>query len=362
MQVGQLFGAPIVVAPSWLLFLAWITWQFAPVVENSVPGIGSARYAVSLSFGVFLGLSVLAHEVAHATTARVFGVPLDRIVLTAIAGHSALGREPDTPRRMFLVAGAGPLANLLIAAAAWGGYRALPANTVGWVLTAGLALTNGVVGIYNLLPGLPLDGGQMLRSIVWAVTRNARTGVVVGAWAGRVLGAATAAFGLYLLSRPDRALQGDGAWALLIAAVMLIASTAVLRQQAMRDRLPALSTRALARRALPVTGDLPLAEAVRRAQESHARGLVIVDGLGQPTAVVNEAAVMATPVARRPWVSVSSVSRAVSAADLVPVSLDGEELLRRLQSFPAPEYVVVEADGMVYGVLAASDVAAALQH
>jgi Zn-dependent protease len=361
LQVGQLFGAPIIVAPSWLLFLAWITWQFAPVVENSVPGIGTARYAVSASFGISLGLSVLAHEVAHAATARAFGIPLDRIVLTAIAGHSALGREPETPRRMFLVAGAGPVANLVIAAGAWAGFRTLPHATVGSVLAAGLALTNGVVGIYNLLPGLPLDGGQMLRSVVWAVSHNPRTGVIAGAWAGRLLGAATAVAGLYLLSRPDSGLQGDGIWALLIAGVMLIASSAVLRQQALRDRLPRLSVRDLTRRALPVAGDLPLAEAVRRAQESHARGLVIVDGRGQPTAVVNEAAVMATPEARRPWVSVSSVSRSVSVDDLLPVWLTGEDLLRRLQTAPAPEYIVIQPDGEVYGVLATSDVAAALQ-
>ncbi len=356
-----MFGAPIYVAPSWLIFLGWVTIAFAPLVQNSIAGIGSARYVVAAMFGVSLGLSVLAHEIAHTAAARAFGVPVQRVVLTWLAGHSALEREPATPARMVVVAVVGPVANLALAALAWFATRQLPDHTVGWVLTAGLAWTNGVVGLYNLLPGLPLDGGQMLRAGIWAITRNARTGVVGAAWAGRVLALATGAFGLAMMVRPSGANATAGIWTLLIAGMMLFSSSAILREQTLRDRVPALNARALARRALPITADLPLAEAVRRAQESHAGGLVIVDGDGRPTGVVNEAAVRATPTNRRPWVSIGSVSRGVASAEFVPAHLAGEELLRKLQEFPASEYVVVEPDGAVYGVLAASDVSAALK-
>lgn len=361
LRIGSLFGAPIYVAPSWLVFLGWVTIAFGPRVGESVAGLGSGEYAVSMAFGIFLGLSVLAHEVGHCVLARMLDVPVERIVLTWLAGHSAFEREPATPSRMVAVAVAGPLVNLMLAVAAWLSYRSLEPGTVAWVLTAGLAWTNALVGVYNLLPGLPLDGGQVLRAVVWAATKNERTGTIGAAWAGRLLGFATGLFGVYLLTKPDGANQGAGLWALLIAGMIVMSSTAVLRQQGLHDRLPQLSARSLTRRALAVSADLPLAEAVRRCQESNARGLVVVDGAGRATGVVSEAAVSATPLARRPWVSTGSVSRAVQEVQFVPEQLAGEALLRRLQQAPASEYIVVDPDGEIAGVLAAADVAAALK-
>lgn len=362
-QVGRPFGVPIVVSPSWLIFLGWITLQFGPLVQANVAGIGNAAYVVSLAFGIILGLSVLAHELSHTAVAIRFGMPVRRISLTLLAGHAIFERDADTPWRAFAVAGAGPAANVAIAAASWGAYHSLLSpHTVGWVLTVGLAWSNGLVALYNLLPGLPMDGGQMLRALVWRVTGKPRLGTIGAAWTGRVIAAATAMAALWMMSRPSDQRSFDGVWLLLIAGFVWLGSTAVLRQQAVRDRLPAISARALTRRALPVTADLPLAEAVRRAQETQARGLIIVDGDGRPTGVVNEAAVTATPINRRPWVSVGSVSRSVAPPQLVPAQLSGEELLKQLQVEPASEYVVVEPDGAIYGVLAASDVAAALRH
>ncbi|MGH8891320.1 MAG: site-2 protease family protein, partial [Acidothermaceae bacterium] len=205
LRIGTLFGAPIYVAPSWLIFLGWITIAFAPWVGDNVDDIGAGRYAVSLAFGVFLGLSVLAHEIGHCVLARVFDVPIQRVVLTWLAGHSAFEREPSTPRRMIAVAVAGPAINLILAGGAWLVYESLPQSTVGWVLAYGLAWTNGLVGIYNLLPGLPLDGGQVLRASVWAITHNQRTGTIGAAWAGRVLGVATGVLGLAMATRTNAA-------------------------------------------------------------------------------------------------------------------------------------------------------------
>jgi Zn-dependent protease/CBS domain-containing protein len=360
-QLGRPFGVPILVSPSWLLFLGFVTIQSAPRVGDAIPGIGGARYVVAFAFGIFLGLSVLAHEIGHCWVARRFGVPIERISLSFLAGHSAFGREPETPGRMFAVAAAGPTVNILISVAAWAAFIALPGATVGSVLAAGLAGANVLVGLFNLLPGLPLDGGQLLRALIWRISGSQRSGTVGAAWAGRMIAIVTGIFGIAMLSRPSNQGQFGGLWALLVAGVIWIGSTAVLSQQVLRDRLPAISARTLARRALPVAADLPLAEAVRRAQESQARGLIIVDGLGRPTGVVNEAAVTATPIERRPWVSVGSVSRGITAPQLLPVQLEGEQLLKQLQAAPATEYVVVEPDGQIYGVLAASDVATALR-
>ena len=358
--IGRPFGVPIYISASWLLFIAFITVQFAPVVANQVPGIGASRYIVSAAFGVFLGLSVLAHEAAHCAVARRFGIPIDRISLSFLAGHSVLADEPRTPGRASAVAGAGPITNLLIAVGSWFAWRQLPAGSIGEVLFAGLTWSNAVVGAYNLLPGLPLDGGQLLRAALWRLTRNPRTGTIGAAWAGRVIAACTAFLGIYFMAARRTEFEVSGLWALLIAGMLWVSSTQVLRQQALRDRLPGLSARALSRSSISVSADLPLAEAVRRAQEAHAQGIVIVDDDGRPTGVVKEAAVTAMPAPRRPWVSAGSVARHVSPGELIDASWSGELLLMKLQLAAASEYVVVDPAGTVYGVLAAADVARAL--
>jgi CBS domain-containing protein len=109
-----------------------------------------------------------------------------------------------------------------------------------------------------------------------------------------------------------------------------------------------------------VTADLPLAEALRRARDAGARGLVIVDSDGKPTGVVNEAAIVATPEERRPWISVGTVSRRLQPEHVISADLTGEALLVALQEAPAPEYLVLLPGGEVYGVLSTADVEAAV--
>lgn len=358
--LGRPFGVPIYISASWLLFIAFITVEFAPTVAGAVPGIGAARFVVAAAFGVFLGISVLAHEVAHCVVARRLGIPIERISLSFLAGHSALAREPETPARSAAVAVAGPAANLVIGVGALLTYRALPDGGIGAVLAAGLTYSNLLVAVYNLLPGLPLDGGQILRAALWRITGSPRTGTVGAAWGGRVIAGCTAVLGLYLVSTRRVDAELPALWAMLIAAMLWVSSTQVLRQQALRDRLPGISARALSRSSISVLADVPLAEAVRRAQEAHAQGIVIVDGDGRPTGVVREAAVTATPAPRRPWVTTGSVARHVSTAELINASWSGEELLARLQLAAASEYVVIDPAGAIYGVLAAADVARAL--
>ncbi|MGH3355443.1 MAG: site-2 protease family protein, partial [Nocardioidaceae bacterium] len=121
-------------------------------------------------------------------------------------------------------------------------------------------------------------------------------------------------------------------------------------------RLPALKARSLARRAIAVPPDLPLAEGLRRAQGAGAGAMVVVTGDGRPSGVVNEAAVTATPEARRPWVSCSSVARDLQPGLLLDAEIDGERLLRAMQATPATEYILLEPSGDVFGVLSTTDV------
>jgi len=122
-----------------------------------------------------------------------------------------------------------------------------------------------------------------------------------------------------------------------------------------RERLPALQARVLARRAIPVPSSLPLAEAIRRADAAQARALVIVDHEDRPIAIVSEAAVMATPVQRRPWVDAGSLARTLDPSLVLSADLSGMALVEAVRRSPATEYLLVEPSGQVFGVLAAAD-------
>jgi CBS domain-containing protein len=117
-----------------------------------------------------------------------------------------------------------------------------------------------------------------------------------------------------------------------------------------------LRARALARRTLAVAGDLPLAEAVRLAQEEQAGSIVVLDTSGMPHGIVNEAAVLATPADRRPWMPVSAVARTLEPGLSLPADIAGEPMILAMQRRPASEYLLLDPDGSIFGVLVTEDV------
>ena len=186
--VARLFGVPVDVTPAWFLVAALITWGFGATVERLVPGLGPWRYAVSLAFALLLYLSVLVHELSHTFVALRSGLPVRRISLHLLGGVSEIERPAATPGREAGIA-AGRTAGVAAARRASGSSSARPLEpgTVVRLLARALMLSNLLVGLFNLLPGLPLDGGRALSAAVWRATGRRHTGTVVAAWAGRVL-------------------------------------------------------------------------------------------------------------------------------------------------------------------------------
>ena len=133
---------------------------------------------------MLLYASVLIHELSHSLVARAYGLPVRRILLYPLGGVSELEREPPTPWRAFAVSAAGPAISLVLAAGGYGLTRAVPgADVVASTLVFQLMWANLVIGIFNLLPGLPLDGGMMLRAAIWKVTGRPSTATIAAAWA-----------------------------------------------------------------------------------------------------------------------------------------------------------------------------------
>ncbi|MHB1614098.1 MAG: M50 family metallopeptidase [Actinomycetes bacterium] len=355
--MGKPLGIPVYVAPTWLIVAALITWVFAPAVQLRVPGIGLARYAVSFAFAVLLYLSVLAHELSHAVVARRLGMPVRRITLQLLGGLTEIEGESRTPGREFLVAFAGPATSLVLGGIGVGLVSLLTPGTITHLLVVELTVANILVGVFNLVPGLPLDGGRVLAAGVWALTGRRATGIRAAAWTGRV-----AAVGVLVAPIVAAWLTGTSVdpvmvlWAALIAAFIWAGAGQALATAAVRERLPSLSVRRLTRRAVPVAADLPVSEAVRRAGEAQAGALVVVDRAGNPVGLVSEAAVAATPVGRRPWIQVGTLSRTVEASLVLSADLDGEHLVQALRQAPSSEYLVVERNGDIYGVLVTADV------
>ncbi|WP_078956189.1 site-2 protease family protein [Streptomyces sp. NRRL B-1140] len=364
--MGRPFGVPVYVAPSWFLVAALITWVFGGQLERVLPELGAARYLVSLFFAVAFYASVLVHELAHTVAALRFKLPVRRIRLQFFGGVSEIEKEAETPGREFVLAFVGPLLSLVLAGVFYAALLAVEPGTVPGVLLAGLMISNLIVAAFNLLPGLPLDGGRMLRAVVWKITGKPMTGTIAAAWVGRAL-AVSVLIGLPLLTQSgalgtdavdnvgmDTVL--DALLAAILAAIIWTGAGNSLRMARLREHLPELRARALTRRAVPVETDTPLSEALRRANAAGARALVVVDADGKPLSLVREAAIVGVPEHRRPWVAVSGLAQDLTDGMRVSAELSGEELLDALRETPATEYLVVEETGEIYGVLSAADV------
>ncbi|CAM5630693.1 site-2 protease family protein [Streptomyces griseorubiginosus] len=364
--MGRPFGVPVYVAPSWFLVAALITWVFGGQLDRVLPELGAARYLVSLFFAVAFYASVLVHELAHTVAALRFKLPVRRIQLQFFGGVSEIEKEAETPGREFVLAFVGPLLSLVLAGVFYLAMQPVEPGTVPGVLLAGLMISNLIVAAFNLLPGLPLDGGRMLRAVVWKITGKPMSGTIAAAWVGRAL-AVCVLIGLPLLTQSGALGSSaednvgmdtvmDALLAAILAAIIWTGAGNSLRMARLREHLPELRARTLTRRAVPVETDTPLSEALRRANDAGARALVVVDTEGTPLSLVREAAIVGVPEHRRPWVAVSGLAQDLTDGMRVSAELAGEDLLDALRATPATEYLVVEETGEIYGVLSAADV------
>src|SRR5690242_14500174 len=161
----------------------------APRVEQVSPGLGPLKYVAGLAFAVVLYLSVLLHEASHAVVARRYGFPVSSITLHFLGGMTSIEGEARKPKQEFLIAVVGPLTSLAVGVVALGLRQVTPDGLL-LMAVEGLAGANLIVGVLNLVPGLPLDGGRVLKSIVWRLTGNVHRGTIAAGWGGRVVAVA----------------------------------------------------------------------------------------------------------------------------------------------------------------------------
>ncbi len=355
-KIGRLAGSDVLVSRSWFIVAALIAVIMAPQAEAAQSGLGNWKYVAGLAFAVVLYLSVLLHEVSHALMARRFGFPVTSITLHFLGGMTAIEGEARRPREEFWIAVVGPITSLAVAVVGFGALSFASGGLIEMVL-GGVAFANLIIGILNLVPGLPLDGGRVLKSAIWGVTGNVHRGTLIAGWCGRLLAIVALAWPLLMQQIMGwRPTLFDYAMAVIISIFLWTGATAAMSSARLRRRLPSLVARSLVRPTLTVPQDTPLAEALRRADEASLRSILTVNSNGTVIGIVSQPAVEATPLERRPWVPVSSVAQMVDAKLTLPASISGEELILAISRRPSSEYLLVEADGSFLGVLATSDV------
>lgn len=356
LRIGSIVGIDVLITSSWFVVALLISLAFGPRIEAAQPGLGFWKYVAGFVFAVVLYLSVLLHEASHAVVAKRLGYGVNSITLHFLGGMTEVDGQSRRPRHEFWIAVVGPLTSIAVGAAS---------GAVAYVMSDGLlreamillAGANLLIGALNLVPGLPLDGGRVLKALVWGASGNQHRGTIVAGWGGRITALALLAWPLVqeqVIGEPPSIL--DLVLVFILGLFLWTGATAAMAHARLRQRLPALVARPLARRTLTVPEDLPLAEAVRRAQEAEAGSIVTVTPEGTPVGIVSEAAVTAMPAERRPWVAVSAVARTMEAGLTLPASVAGEDLILAISRRPAEEYLLVEADGRIYGVLSTADV------
>ena len=178
LRIGQIGGVDVLVRSSWLIVAVLISVMLAPRVEQVQPGLDGWKYVAGVAFAVLLYLSVLLHEASHALMAQRYGLPVTSITLHFLGGVTEIDGEPDTPRREFGVSVVGPLTSIGVGLVFFALNFVVADGLLGLAVDA-LAISNLIVGVLNLVPGLPLDGGRVLRAAVWKLTGNPHTGTIV---------------------------------------------------------------------------------------------------------------------------------------------------------------------------------------
>lgn len=226
----RLFGVGINIDPSWLIFALFVGWQVSTGYFPELEGLSRTAY-LTVAVLVVLGLSVsiLLHEMAHTLTGRAMGMTINRITLYMFGGVAELRHEPRTAVSELLMALAGPVLSVVLSFvlrfAAGAAQGAAPVEAV--LALDYLADLNLVLALFNMIPAFPLDGGRVLRSIIWLFSRRLGLATRIAAWLGQGFGMLMMLGGVYLAARGQ---MGSGLWYIVLG--LLIARMAATSRRA----------------------------------------------------------------------------------------------------------------------------------
>ncbi|GAB3583617.1 site-2 protease family protein [Calidifontibacter terrae] len=356
-RVGSLRGVPVYIGRSWVFIAVIIVATFGPQVSNSLPDLGGAAYVVAGLYVVGLLISVLVHEGAHALVGQARGYSVEQIVADLWGGHTSFSKEHAHAGSSALVAAVGPLSNAALAAVGFGVLQAdLP--DVPALLIGSFAWANAFVAAFNLLPGLPLDGGYLLEALVWKITGSRPKGTVVAGWTGRILTVLVLiALVVIPFANGHRPSLFTVAWAALIGSFLWFGAGAAIMRGKVTQQLSTVSLRDVLR---PITA-VDLAAPV--ASLSGLDTLVTKDG--QPYGFVVAGAAMQVPLERRATTAVEALVELPSGPWVVTLDDHGdlnEIVAGASMNGLADRTIVLDRDGQLLGWVHRDELIRAVDH
>lgn len=242
-RLFRISGIDIGIHYSWLLIFILIAWSLAQgYFPQAYPGWTVITYWVTgVIASLMLFISVLLHELAHSLVAQARGLPVSSITLFIFGGVSNLEKEPEKPSTEFTMAVVGPLSSLILGGIFWGLLHALTKQTspVAAMLHY-LALINVILAAFNILPGFPLDGGRVLRSILWGTMKDLKKATNIAATVGQAFGWAMIAFGVFWLFTGNFI---GGLWIAFIGWFLSSAAGSSRRQLTLQEHLAGVAVK-----------------------------------------------------------------------------------------------------------------------
>ncbi|WP_285724779.1 site-2 protease family protein [Psychromicrobium xiongbiense] len=364
--LGRIAGIPIVLAYSWFLIAAFTVIVFGPVIQFNFQRLGAWAYFIAFVYALLLLFSVLIHELAHALMARIFHWPTQKIVLNLWGGHTQFENFTATPWRSLVVALAGPAANFVLAAAGWLLVLTLPSGgSMNGELASALAniftWANFLIGVFNVLPGLPLDGGRLVESIVWRITGSQEKGTVAAGWAGRVVVVVLVIMTLVvpLLLNGNVNLQ-SALFALFIAGFLWLGASQAITTARMRLRLPQISAGRLSGPAVGLSESASVSQVMSMLSAHPELSVVLCLADGRPAYLVDPLALAAVPLNVAGSTPATAVAHPLPEGGCVPETASGQELVQYLAQLAGSDYAVVNEAGTVTGLLRQQVVVAAI--
>ena len=233
-KIGNLFGIPFFVNPSWFFILGLVTWSYGSDLARIPAFSGATPWFLGFITAILLFSSVLAHELGHSFVAISQGIPVKSITLFIFGGLATLEKESETPWQAFSVAIAGPLVSILL----FGIFALVNTNFALSLplaaIVAPIAYINLILALFNMIPGLPLDGGNVLKAIVWKITGNPNKGVIFAGKAGQLVAWIAIAFGILAIAGIS---QVGSFWTLLIGVFLLQNAGTATRSASVQDKL-----------------------------------------------------------------------------------------------------------------------------
>jgi Zn-dependent protease len=355
---GRIAGIPVGAHWSALLGVVVLGVLLAvTVLPTAAPGLAPPVYVIAAALAALaLMLSLLAHELAHALVARRSAAGVRRITLWLLGGFSELVEQPKRPGAEIRIAVVGPLVSLglagLFGLAAWGsagfGAPVLVSVVLSW-----LAAVNLMIGVFNLLPGTPLDGGRVLHGVMWLSIGDRERATRAAASAGQVLGALLAGLGIFLVLTG----RWDGLWLALVG--WFITGTAAMERAhgVIVGRLEGLTAGDAMTREPAVAADWwtvqALVDRMLGPDAPRHRVLPVVDFSGRPVGVLRLADLAAVPPGERLTTTVRRVARPIPQEFVLEAATPVAQALERIPVHGVA--LVAGVDGRLAGVITGTD-------